>query len=211
MSFFGVNVKKIRVVKKLNQTEFAKLFNLTRSAVGAYEEGRAEAKIDKIIEIANYFGIDLTKFLTKKLTINEIFKYDEKKVTALWNSSFVPIPLIEGNKVKQYLENYNSMEYAKRLPKICIPDVDERYRAFEFKNSSNFLDNEILICCLYEHKPQKDDLYLLVSSEGFDLNKKISQRKKYLQIWVVKQVVVRGLHKLENQEKLEEIIKKLDK
>ena len=75
MSYFGLNIKKIRAAKKLSQTEFAKIFDLTRAAVGAYEEGRAEAKIDTLIKIADYFKLTLDQLLRKELTINEIFHF----------------------------------------------------------------------------------------------------------------------------------------
>lgn len=77
MSYFGANIRKIRTIKKLSQTDFAKLFELTRASVGAYEEGRAEAKIDKVIEIADYFNLTLDQLLRKKITVNEIIKYDK--------------------------------------------------------------------------------------------------------------------------------------
>ena len=75
MSFFGRNIKKIRVARKLTQTQFAELFDLKRTAVGAYEEGRAEAKIDTIIKIADYFDLTLDQLLRKEITVNEIFHF----------------------------------------------------------------------------------------------------------------------------------------
>ncbi|NPA44958.1 MAG: helix-turn-helix transcriptional regulator [Chlorobi bacterium] len=77
MSFFGKNIRKIRIAKKMTQTEFAELFELKRTAVGAYEEGRAEAKIDTIIKIADYFKLSLDQLLRKELTINEIFHFKD--------------------------------------------------------------------------------------------------------------------------------------
>jgi transcriptional regulator with XRE-family HTH domain len=53
MSYFGRNIRKIRAAKNISQSSFADLFKLTRASIGAYEEGRAEAKIDTIIEIAD--------------------------------------------------------------------------------------------------------------------------------------------------------------
>lgn len=79
MSYFGQNIRKIRIVKKLTQTEFADLFGLSRTAVGSYEEGRAEAKIDTIIKIADYFDLSLDQLVRKEITINEIFHFNKKK------------------------------------------------------------------------------------------------------------------------------------
>ena len=52
MSFIGKNIRKIRTIKKLSQADFAKIFELARPSVGAYEEERAEPKVDTIIQIA---------------------------------------------------------------------------------------------------------------------------------------------------------------
>jgi len=76
MSFFGKNIRKIRIAKKMTQTEFAKLFELKRTALGSYEEGRAEAKVDTVIKVADYFKLSLDQLLRKELTINEIFHFN---------------------------------------------------------------------------------------------------------------------------------------
>ena len=76
MSYFGKNVKKIRGVKNLSQTAFSELFNLSRASIGAYEEGRAEAKLDTIIQIANYFSITVDELVNKELTVNDLYHFD---------------------------------------------------------------------------------------------------------------------------------------
>jgi transcriptional regulator with XRE-family HTH domain len=75
MSYFGKNIRKIRIAKKMTQTEFAELFELKRTALGSYEEGRAEPKIDTIIKIADHFNLSLDQLLRKEITINEIFRF----------------------------------------------------------------------------------------------------------------------------------------
>ncbi len=61
--------------KKMTQTEFAELFDLKRTAVGSYEEGRAEPKIETLIKISDYFNLSLDQLLRKELSINEIFHF----------------------------------------------------------------------------------------------------------------------------------------
>ena len=78
MSCFGKNIRKLRIAKKMTQTEFAELFNLKRTAVGSYEEGRAEAKVDTVIKIADHFKLSLDQLLRKELTINEIFHFNDE-------------------------------------------------------------------------------------------------------------------------------------
>lgn len=72
MSFFGVNIKKIRQVKGLSQKAFADLFELNRGVISAYEEGRSEPKIETVLKVAHYFSLDLDDFLTKTLQVNHL-------------------------------------------------------------------------------------------------------------------------------------------
>ena len=66
-----MNIKKIRSAKKLSQAQFASIFDLNRGSIGAYEEERAEPKVDTIIQIANHFGLSVDLLLNKELTVNE--------------------------------------------------------------------------------------------------------------------------------------------
>ena len=114
MSSIGKNIKKIRSVKKLNQSQFAELFNISRASVGSYEEGRAEPKIDKILEIAKYFSIDLNLLLQKELTVNEIsgFKLsDEKMLKGTGNN------LIHKDKIKRiaFVNSDNKNDFINHL------------------------------------------------------------------------------------------------
>lgn len=79
MSFFGKNIKKIRTVKGLSQSAFADIFSITRASIGSYEEGRAEPKVDTIIQIADYFKLTLDKLLKSELTVNDIQHFDQSK------------------------------------------------------------------------------------------------------------------------------------
>ncbi len=137
MSLFGTNIKKIRTVKKLSQTAFADLFNLSRASIGAYEEGRAEAKVDTIIEIANYFGIRVDLFLTKKLTINEIYHvdiFDEKRIKASSGQQQAnAIPFVAAHQYDLYLTKYQQTKFIQQLPTITLgkrPKAENR--AFEY-------------------------------------------------------------------------------
>lgn len=92
MSLIGKNIKKIRAVKKLSQTAFADLLSLSRTSVGAYEEERAEPKIDTVILIANHFGISIDSLLSKELTINEVLKFDKHSERFLKKDSLQALP-----------------------------------------------------------------------------------------------------------------------
>jgi transcriptional regulator with XRE-family HTH domain len=68
----GNNFKKLRLFKGLNQTEFAELIGVTRSAVGSYEEGRAEPKLETLMSVADEFKLKVDDIIRKELTVNQI-------------------------------------------------------------------------------------------------------------------------------------------
>lgn len=119
MSYFGKNIKKIRTVKKLSQTSFAEIFNLTRAAVGAYEEERAEAKTDTAIAIANYFSLTLDQLLTKPLSINEILNFNYLP------KSHTPVPagvnFISNSNHQTYIHYLKNKDLPDNFPKVVLP------------------------------------------------------------------------------------------
>ncbi len=209
MSHFGANIKKIRTVKKLNQARFAELFDLTRSAVGAYEEGRAEAKIDKVLEIAEYFGLDLDNFLRRHLTLNEIVHYDKQKDKLTDNFDYNTIYFVSSQKIKQYAKNFKDKEFIKRLPKISVPNTENNYRAFQLKNVNHFLDGDILICEPMSKKIVAEKYYLLIMCDRFEIVEKVPGKIHFEEAWTVKSVISNNMSKFAIIEQLAEINKKL--
>ena len=112
MSIIGKNIKKLRTVKSLSQSKFADLFGLSRASIGSYEEERAEPKIDKLVDIAKYFSIELESFISKELSVNEIsgFKSEVKLVDngnhnliKTSDSSSRKIALVKSNTLNSYI------------------------------------------------------------------------------------------------------------
>lgn len=142
MSSIGKNIKKIRTVKKLSQAAFAEIFSLARPSVGAYEEARAEPKVDTIIQIANYFGISVDSLLTKELTINDLYNFNvhlEKEVKSRTSenkteiyTNYIKSILVPGDKQIEYIVHINNRDFISSLPKVLIPKHhNKNTRAFE--------------------------------------------------------------------------------
>lgn len=142
MSSIGKNIRKIRTVKKLSQAAFAELFSLARPSVGAYEEARAEPKVDTIIQIANYFGISVDSLLKKELTINDLYNFNvhlreegkggagEKENNV--DVNFIKSVLVPKDKQIEYIVHINNLDFVSSLPKVLIPKHQTKNtRAFE--------------------------------------------------------------------------------
>ncbi len=160
MSNIGKNIRKIRSVKNLNQTQFAELFDLKRASIGAYEEGRAEPKIATLSQIANYFGISVDDLLNKELSVNDLYHFDIFQKDYIKNKgnqlkpSKLPVSLsavyyISQDKRSEYFEGKELSSFIKlNLP---IPSLNSDYIAFESQAGSPWLNArgeslEMLIC-----------------------------------------------------------------
>jgi transcriptional regulator with XRE-family HTH domain len=135
MSHFGRNIKKIRTAKKISQTAFADLFNLKRGSIGAYEEGRAEAKIDTIVEIAAFFKLSIEQFVCKDLTFNEIYHITEKSQkfidTNLQKKSEAAVPFVSLQVRSEFISKFNDQNYLSGLQSLSIPNINPKSIAFE--------------------------------------------------------------------------------
>ncbi|SIR29379.1 Helix-turn-helix [Chryseobacterium indoltheticum] len=108
MSFFGANIKTIRQAKGLSQQAFADLFDLTRGVIGAYEEGRSEPKISTLLTVVHYFNLDLDKFLTVPLTIDDLNNPENLEKFQLSFNSDLPY---QENNIDNNIK-YNSLQKA---------------------------------------------------------------------------------------------------
>lgn len=127
MSTIGINIKKIRRVKGLNQTDFANLFGLTRANIGSYEELRAEPKIETIIKISTHYKIPIDKLVKKELTVNEISNFDVfSSIPASKNKEKKEgITFISQKELANYPKLKSDKRYINSLTSFTIPTIDK--------------------------------------------------------------------------------------
>lgn len=150
LSFVGENIKKIRQAKKLSQADFAKVFNLARASVGAYEEGRSEPKIEMLIAMANYFSISIDALLTRKLTMTEIFKFNrvnEKldQVHQLKGKGLKKIPSVKLIRTTQYLDyvtQRSNSDYIDAMEQVGLPASINATIAIEMNGGEMTRENQ---------------------------------------------------------------------
>ena len=194
MSFFGKNIKKIRKVKKINQKQFAELFDLTRSSVGAYEEGRAEPRIETAINIANYFSISLEHLLVKELTINDIYNFDIFREDALSSHKSregllrnnILVPYLENSRVLDYLSNMKNIDFLEHLPYMSLPFPSAKIDLAYEHDSHDMVFNErgiypkdVLLCRKiaenYTVRLSFNSIYLIFTSENVFLRRVVEK------------------------------------
>lgn len=149
MSYAGKNLKFIRKQRDWTQEELANQLQIKRSLVGAYEEGRAEPRLEVQEAICALFNISLEVFLFQDLSQMEEFdlnkgynmegsylerrrslKSDRSNSAAI--VSFVPVKAAAG-----YLAGYADPEFIDELNTFTLPMLAPgEYRAFEIVGDS---------------------------------------------------------------------------
>jgi hypothetical protein len=135
-SFAGQNLKYLRKLKGLTQEEFANKLQIKRSLLGAYEEERAEPRIDVLELISDQFKISLDDLLRKDLSEvkgNYLAKRRMQKLGSEPNQiHFVPMKAAAG-----YLAGYADEEFIDELNTFTLPMLGSgQYRAFEIIGES---------------------------------------------------------------------------
>ena len=136
MSFAASNLKYLRKLRGWTQEEFANRLHIKRSLLGAYEEERAEPRLEVMETICEIFKLTLDEFLLKDLADTKgsyLAKRRAQKLAAASNEiQFVPVKAAAG-----YLAGYGDPEFIDELNTFTLPMMAAgNYRAFEIVGDS---------------------------------------------------------------------------
>ena len=137
MSQAGQNLKYLRKLRGWTQEEFATKLGIKRSLIGAYEEERADPRIDVLEIVSDLFKLSLDELLLKDVsnTANNYLskRRQQKMMTAERNLiHFVPVKATAG-----YLAGYADSEFIDELNTFTLPMLaGGNYRAFEIIGDS---------------------------------------------------------------------------
>ncbi|HEY4208669.1 MAG TPA: LexA family transcriptional regulator, partial [Puia sp.] len=136
MSVAGQNLKYLRKLRGWTQEEFAAKLGIKRSLLGAYEEERAEPRIDVLEIVGDMFKLTLDELLRKELSDtkgNYLSKRRAQKMASATNDiQLVPVKAAAG-----YLAGYADPEFLDELNTFTLPMLAPgTYRAFEIVGDS---------------------------------------------------------------------------
>ena len=137
MSQAGQNLKYLRKLRGWTQEEFAVKLGIKRSLIGAYEEERADPRLEVLEIVGDIFKLSLDELLLKDLsnTGNSFLakRRQQKMMTAERNIiHFVPVKAAAG-----YLAGYADSEFIDELNTFTLPMLaGGNYRAFEIIGDS---------------------------------------------------------------------------
>ena len=190
MSYLNDNIKYLRKQKDLTQTEFAERIGVKRSLIGAYEEHRAEPKIETIQKMAYLFNVSLDQLINQDLSKGEAAPDTDAEGRTLRVLPIVVdrqdrelISIVPVNARAGYAAGYSDPEYIEELPKFSFPlkelYPDKTYRIFQIEGDSMLpiTPGSYVIC---EYTENWEDLkqgtsYMLITKSNGILFKRVWQ------------------------------------
>jgi transcriptional regulator with XRE-family HTH domain len=136
MSIANKNLKYLRKLRGWTQEEFAQKLRIKRSLLGAYEEERAEPRIDILEVVADMFKLTLDDLLRKDVSDNKT-SYIAKRRAQKMVSGRTDIPFVPMKAAAGYLAGYADPEFVDELNTFTLPMLSGGdYRAFEIVGDS---------------------------------------------------------------------------
>jgi transcriptional regulator with XRE-family HTH domain len=136
MSTANKNMKYLRKLRGWTQEEFAQKLRIKRSLLGAYEEERAEPRIEVLEVIADMFKLTLDDLLRKDLSESK-GSYLSKRRAQKMAAGRGDIPFVPVKAAAGYLAGYSDPEFIDELNTFTLPMLaGGDYRAFEIVGDS---------------------------------------------------------------------------
>ncbi|MDC1202548.1 helix-turn-helix domain-containing protein [Salibacteraceae bacterium] len=175
------NLKSIRKNKGWTQGEMAKHLGVKRSAIGAYEEGRADPRISFIQLICDTFDLSIDQLINAPID-----QSGQKKTKDISGRSLRVLPIvIDATTDKEcatlvpvkaaagYLNGYGDVEFIEQLPTFALPFPElskgRTYRLFSIQGDSMLpIKSGSYVICSYEMdwaNVKNDELYVVVTLE----------------------------------------------
>ena len=138
MSVANKNLKYLRKLRGWTQDEFATKLNIKRSLLGAYEEERAEPRLDVLERACDMFRLTLDEILRKDLSAtSDSGNYLAKRRALKLAPVITQIPFVPVKAAAGYLTGYADHEFIDELNTFTLPMLNGgNYRAFEILGDS---------------------------------------------------------------------------
>src|SRR5690606_22455116 len=121
MSQAGQNLKYLRKLRGWTQEEFASKLGIKRSLIGAYEEERADPRLEVLEIVSEMFKFSLDELLLKDISNtggNYLAKRRQQKMMSVERNviHFVPVKAAAG-----YLAGYADTDFIDELNTFTLP------------------------------------------------------------------------------------------
>jgi len=138
MSYAGKNLRYLRKLRGWTQEEFANKLDVKRSLIGAYEEERAEPKLEVLETLCNIFKLSLDELILKDLTAPKGTSFiEQRRKLKMVSSGSVEIQFVPLKATAGYMSGYADPDFLDELNTFTLPMLAPgQYRAFEIVGDS---------------------------------------------------------------------------
>jgi transcriptional regulator with XRE-family HTH domain len=151
MSIVSNNIKYLRKKLGLTQEQMAEQIGIKRSLLGAYEEGRADPRLNNLMSMAKIFGVSVDVLIGKDVSnlssedLSTAYQPVNNGNGALKVLSITVdhqgkenIELVQQKAAAGYMNGYSDPEYLEDLTRFSLPilPANATYRAFEITGDS---------------------------------------------------------------------------
>jgi transcriptional regulator with XRE-family HTH domain len=171
MSIANKNLKYLRKLRGWTQEEFAKKLRIKRSLLGAYEEERADPRMEVLEVVADMFKLTLDDLLRKELSENK-GSYISKRRAQKMASGRADIPFVPVKAAAGYLAGFADPDFIDELNTFTLPMLSGGdYRAFEIVGDSMLPtpSGSVIVCDKVDNLEdvKSNNTYIVVSrTEG---------------------------------------------
>lgn len=137
MSFAGKNLRFLRKQRGWTQEEFAVKLGIKRSLLGAYEEERAEPKLEVTETVCGMFKLSMEDFLLKDISTMKGNYLEKRRQLKMSYSNAAEIQFVPHKAAAGYLAGYADPDFIDELNTFTLPMLAPgEYRAFEITGDS---------------------------------------------------------------------------
>ena len=184
MSLAGQNLKYLRKLRGWTQEEFAAKLGIKRSLVGAYEEERAEPRLEVLETVSRLFKLTLDELLLQNLSETKGSNYlARRRQLKMMDTENNLIPFVPVKAAAGYLTGYADYEFIDELNTFTLPMLSGgNYRAFEILGDSMLPvpSGSVIVGEKVEHVDHiKNNLpYIVVSNKDGIVYKRVVKNNK---------------------------------
>lgn len=139
------NLRYLRSIKGLTQATLAEAFDVNRTTVGAWEDGRAEPRVAMLLQLAAYFSVSLDELIYADLPAGGSSAAHQHGIRVLpiavdANDANERISVVPVKAAAGYLSGFGDVDFIASLPTFRMPvnelPQDLTLRMFQIEGDS---------------------------------------------------------------------------
>lgn len=187
MKHFVSNLKHLRKEQDLTQQQLAEKLGVNRSVIGAYEEERAEPKLNTLLHMCRFFKVSMDELITKNISGNrskDVFTGENLRLLPIVvdkESEEERVTLVPERASAGYTRGYGDVDFVGNLPAFSLPFPElsrqKTYRIFQISGDSMMpVTSGSYIICEYItnwNDVRNDDCYILLTKDDGIVYKRV--------------------------------------